>query len=539
MTANNNLELTGNLGRNPFAELIVEISQLKFPGSLRVSKESHKNIIYFDKGKIVFAVSNVRKHRLFEILLTQKLITQEKLTQIENFTNDFYLAQSLVKEKLITKENVDTCFSYQIGQIIKDCTYWTNGNWIFSSLARIKQNIRFEVEIESVLYEYAQTLKPESIMSRFKSFDEIFSLDRTKELTKKSFTPQEAYIISRLSHDKLSIDSLKKMCHMSNGVLLHSLYSLWLGGFISRERWNSAFSYQEISKINSTKYKLKTSAISVEEELEEAEQEKVLKLEEQARQEEIENKAKEREATKEVHKQSSGQFNLTLEEYLKRIEDAATHYEIFDIEPNAKLAEIKNKYFSMAKKFHPDLYHKTVEPTQHKAIQNAFTQLAQAYETLKDEEAREIYDFKLRKVLDQYKQTNLSGAEATKADVLSQGQSIQAAENFNTGYDHLMDENYFEALPFFGRAVQLENENARYHAFYGKALSFDHSKRHQAEIELQTAIKLDSENTIYRIMLAELFIEIGLIARAKGELNRLLDIFPGNKEAISLLDSLD
>ena len=39
-------------------------------------------------------------------------------------------------------------------------------------------------------------------------------------------------------------------------------------------------------------------------------------------------------------------------------------------------------------------------------------------------------------------------------------------------------------------------------------------------------------------MLAEFFIRVKLLKRAEGELKRLLSQFPDNKEARSLLDSL-
>ncbi len=60
-----------------------------------------------------------------------------------------------------------------------------------------------------------------------------------------------------------------------------------------------------------------------------------------------------------------------------------------------------------------------------------------------------------------------------------------------------MEENYEDALPFLARAVQLATDNARYHAFYGKALSSDKTQRYKADAEMQTAIRLDAENDIF------------------------------------------
>ena len=107
MTPQNNLELNGNLHDHPLAELLVEISQAFLNGSLRVANEEHKAIIYFDAGEIVFAVSNARQHRLFNILLRQNKISSEQLKEIGNFTNDLELKNLLIEKHLLSEKELN------------------------------------------------------------------------------------------------------------------------------------------------------------------------------------------------------------------------------------------------------------------------------------------------------------------------------------------------------------------------------------------------------------------------------------------------
>ena len=88
MNLPNNLEIKGNLPNNPLAELLVEIAEIRLNGSLRVSSDAQKIVIYFDAGEAVFAVSNARQHRLFEILLQTEKITKDQLLTVPDFTND-------------------------------------------------------------------------------------------------------------------------------------------------------------------------------------------------------------------------------------------------------------------------------------------------------------------------------------------------------------------------------------------------------------------------------------------------------------------
>ena len=203
---------------------------------------------------------------------------------------------------------------------------------------------------------------------------------------------------------------------------------------------------------------------------------------------------------------------------------------------DADAAKIKTTYFTLAKQFHPDLFYKKTEAKLFQRIQHAFTEFAHAYETLKNESSREVYDYRMRKELAEMAILNEEGISPEDANLHKQ--TDQAAENFEQGFSLLMDEHNEAALPFLARAVHFAPDNARYRAYHGKVLSFDKSQRHKAEAELQTAIKFDGENVDFRIMLAEFFIQIGFLKRAEGELNRLLAIFPNNKEAQLLLDNL-
>jgi Tfp pilus assembly protein PilF len=79
---------------------------------------------------------------------------------------------------------------------------------------------------------------------------------------------------------------------------------------------------------------------------------------------------------------------------------------------------------------------------------------------------------------------------------------------------------------------------ARYRAYYGRALAIHESTRRLAEVELQAAQKLDPGNSEYRIMLAELYRDLGFTVRAKGEVERALAMDANNNKARELLKSL-
>jgi predicted Zn-dependent protease len=166
-------------------------------------------------------------------------------------------------------------------------------------------------------------------------------------------------------------------------------------------------------------------------------------------------------------------------------------------------------------------------------VQNAFAAMMQANESLKSQESRDVYDYRMRKELAEIENAKV---QSQPADHRRDGD--EAAANFDRGFTLMMDNDVAAAIPYLARAVHYAPKVAKYHSYYGKALSSDRASRHKAEGEMQAAIKIEPDNPTFRLMLAEFFIDVGLMKRAEGELNRLLAIFPSNREAQTLLASL-
>ncbi|CAN5338278.1 hypothetical protein BH10ACI2_BH10ACI2_20260 [soil metagenome] len=102
MTPQSELEIKGNFFLHPFAELLVEIAHARLNGSLRLFDKDKKCVVYFKNGRIVFAVSNARVSRLYEILLRRNKLSKEDLVQIPNFSNDMELAGFLMEKNFLT-----------------------------------------------------------------------------------------------------------------------------------------------------------------------------------------------------------------------------------------------------------------------------------------------------------------------------------------------------------------------------------------------------------------------------------------------------
>lgn len=504
MAVQTELEIHGNFLANPFAELLTEIMQARLDGSLRLGHGGRKCVVYFKYGRVVFAVSNARTSRLFDILLRKNRISENDLAQFGNFASDFELASILEKKEIITRKERDLLFCEQIEAIILDLLSWPEGVWTFSALTRIRDGLSFDPNVDRLLLNYGRSMSADAMLMRFRSLDESF---QTAELSESSLAllPNEGFVLSRANEGSLTAADIIRVAAMSEINALHTIYVLWLCGLLTRNDWHPAFSAERILAMKNATLAIKTEAQLQQFATPAVEKEKPAPVPEEAH-----------------------TATISVEEYLQRVENANSYYEILGVKVEADLSELKRAYFGLAKVFHPDHYHAEGGETLQR-VQNAFTQLAQAHETLKNPEAREGYDYRMREQIGGAEKANLEGSFAGHD---------QAEKHFEQGLSLLMDDEYEAALPFLARAVHFAPKTARYHAYYGKALSSDTKKRHKAEAEIQTALKLDPNDPTFRLLLSEFYIKFNLLKRAEGELTRLLALFPSHREAQTMLNGL-
>ncbi|MEO6050511.1 MAG: J domain-containing protein [Pyrinomonadaceae bacterium] len=336
MTPQTELEIKRSFFAHTFAELMAEIRQARLNGSLRISDKDRKCVVYFKGGSVgVFAFSNARASRLFDILLRQNKLSKDDLTQIPNFTNDLELAAFLRDKKFLAKTDSDKLFAEQIEGILVDIFAWETGEWTFSSLARIRDGLAFKVNTTALLVDYGRCLAVDKMLGRFRSLEERFSRPEMLE-TDVSLTPDEGFVHSRSNDRTLTAAGLVSVAAMSESAALQAIYTLWLGGMLTRNDWQPAFSFGTVAAMKNTRLELKTEARLHDAPEPVIDETSVVAAKAPPKEPEI---------------------VITLEEYLERVENAATHYDILGVDIKAEADELKREYFSMVRMFHPDRYH--------------------------------------------------------------------------------------------------------------------------------------------------------------------------------------
>lgn len=234
--------------------------------------------------------------------------------------------------------------------------------------------------------------------------------------------------------------------------------------------------------------------------------------------------------------------------FLDRLRVAESYYDVLGVETTVSSVSLKSAYYDLARRYHPDRFRKA-EPALLARLESAFARITQAYDTLRDEGLRDSYNLKLQARKKAQKLADSAPKPTTPLPTTSTPSTTtpdeapislaQRAENdFKEGYAALEQGQRKLATGLFASAARLVPNEPRYRAYYGQMLAADEQTRRAAETELQAAIKLDPQNAEYRLMLAQLFRDLGFAIRARGEAERAVAADPNNRKARDLLREL-
>jgi curved DNA-binding protein CbpA len=496
--------MNGQLSENPLPELIRELSSKNLSGRLRLEFEKVKGVVYFKSGSVIYAACNVRSLRLGEYLVKHKLLSEDELLHLGARTSDFDLARTLISEKRFSRNQADEIMARQVSDVLRLALLWTEGTWEFDNRSHLSEEVTFQLDVASLLLEAGRRLPPKFTASRFRNPTESFTLLPVPPAI--SLSPTEVFVLSRIDFE-ITLSDLIAVSGQPEFDAMRIIYSLSLAGFIKRSSWKPAF--REVEDKTQTE-KTTTSA-------------------------------------PEVEPQPTQQD--TVESFLVRMAASETHYAVLGVEAKATMSELKSAYYDIARKYHPDRFRNS-EGDLLARVESAFARITQAYDTLRDPGLRATYDSKLDAQV-RASQLAKSAPKATQkpqdADSETPQQkdeprttlAQQAEAQFKEGFAALELRQRNVAIGLLGSAARSMPDEPRFRAYYGRALALHESTRRLAEAELQAAVKLEPQNAEYRIMLAELYRDLGFIVRAKGEAERAVASDRNNQKARDLLRSLN
>jgi len=199
---------------------------------------------------------------------------------------------------------------------------------------------------------------------------------------------------------------------------------------------------------------------------------------------------------------------------LKRLPELNYH-QILDVPPSADETEIKKAYFKLARKFHPDLFARNLSPELKGNIDEVFAQITKAYRTLMSKEPRAAAP------------VQPSGAVAE----VERDRSKNAEIRFRQGKTLFNQGRFEEAISFMEEATRLKDDKGDFYLLLALAQSRVSAMSKKAEKNFFKSIELEPWNPEGHVGLGLLYKKEGLLARAKKQFERALEIDAEHKTA--------
>lgn len=499
--------MNGQLGDQPLAELIREISAKSIGGRLQLQHDRVKAVIYFDKGALLYAAANLRQLRLREYLLKAG-INEAALDHYDDRQPDLELVKALTRDHLLPPATAAQIQTRQVLDVILLALSWAAGTWEFDQKSRLSEPPELKLGSRALLLEAGRRTPAKFVASRFRVPNELISPLSEPDVS-DNLLPAEVFLLSRLDRPT-PLNELIAVSGLSENETLSLVYSLALAGLLQREHWANAFRSRTPTAVAET---------------------------------EPEKPAPEPPPLDPPNETEE------VESFLERLNNAQTHYQVLDVSEEASPVHMKTKYYELARRYHPDRFRKA-EASLLPRIESAFARITQAYDTLRDDRLRANYDAKLKarqkaeQLADAAPKPATPAVTPTPASAHTSVKDAAAAiaaraeQQFKEGFAALELGERKSAIGLFAAAANAVPNEPRYRAFYGKLLAQQEHTRRAAETELQAAIKLDPTNGEYRVILAELYRDLGMMLRARGEAERALASDPENRQARDLLRAL-
>lgn len=445
--------LSGQLSEHALPVLLNQLYSKKTTGILTLQREETKKVIYFKGGYPIFARSNILNECLGQMLVKDKIITQEDCDRsIEQSRKSKRLqGTALIEMGLLTPEELHEALTRQVTEKLLSVFAWQSGHYQFSAAKNFKKSVT-EIELSPaalILQGVSRYWSAERINRYLAPYSSEF-LDQAKN---PLFRFQEMGLNRRgeeIFEECLGDLTLEQVLHrypLSRTEVQQVLAALLLSGMVTA-----------------------SSAAAT---LDARGQEK---------------RRREQPQDEQLRKKILDDYNRILQ---------ADYYQALGLTRQCSADEVRRAYYRMAKECHPDRFLGFgLSQEMEEKVNEIFQYLTHAYTVLSDKDASASY-------LDEL----VNGPKKT----INVSQVIEAETAYQRGRTLIKVRRYKDAAEYLKKAVELSAKEPEYLTQYAWALYKSDPTQYDMQ---QQALKLLVSSREINPRLEETYLYLGHVYRA-------------------------
>jgi len=144
----------GNLSQTPVIKLLLSIYEQSMTGILYLKQDDILKVLYFNEGKLVWAISNSNQDSLLNILIEANFSNELELNEFNKDSNKDTFGKILVEKGIITLEELIDATKIQLKQIIISVLRWEAGGYQFTKDLPPQKFLSLELNIIEFVSEF-------------------------------------------------------------------------------------------------------------------------------------------------------------------------------------------------------------------------------------------------------------------------------------------------------------------------------------------------------------------------------------------------
>lgn len=536
--------MNGALGEGVLPGFLRGLYVERRTGLLHFNRDAERHSVRFLKGSIVHARTNVKEDRLGETLVRKGLLSAGDLKRATGFVlrDKKRLGEVLQQLGILDQDKLEDALALQVREILLKVFSWQEGSYAFEEQppeAPVEDDLTLKLSTGEMILEAVRLVRdPDVVRYALGDIDRVLgqSTDPLLRFQKITLTPTDGYVVSR-ADGTLSAREILGLVPVPPEDTMRSLLGLLCTGTLeylpvppkkqarteSRKAPSPAAATADSPAAISQRPRPTTSASGP--------------------------PAETRPSVADEQKAPLSRRVEILTAY-DRIK-TKNHFEVLGIEPGANDAQVKEAYFRLAKRFHPDTHHDPALADLRDQLEAVFIRLGAAYDVLRNPRTRAGHEAELAAraprvtVLPAQAPTpRVAPAPepppppATPSDPAQDARAVQEA--LRKAQYHFEKDKCWDAIQLLEPVLPLAEgkplQSVR--VLLSKAYLKNPKWVKQAEQTLQTVIRDDPKNVEATFLLGTIYKLSGLRSRASHAFRRVLELEAEHEQANAELAEL-
>jgi curved DNA-binding protein CbpA len=510
-------------------------------GILHFTRGQDMRSVRFRQGHILSAESSVPQEHLGEVLVRNELLTAADLERAgaRKRATGKRLGETLQEMGLIEREHLEDALALHVREVLLNVFSWNSGEYSLeeSPPGEFHGEPTLKLSTGEMILETVRLLQnPEVVRAALGNPDRVLDLstDPLLRFQKVTLSPTDGYVLSRVD-GVMKARQIVEMIPLPQEEVEKSLYGLLCTGIIefvptapratAEARKAAAAAPAGATAPQPPRPAPQPTA---------PQRAEAKRKDEEARQKEIEARRKE---------------ILEAFDGLK----AKNHFEVLGIPRASTEAQVKEAYFHLAKRFHPDTHHDPAMDDLGPKLEAVFIRLGQAYEVLRNPRTRGSYEADLAARAPRAPRVasgpgtpptgSPAGSSSSPSPAPEPDRTMEMRRAFAAmvaAEKHMEQGKFWDAIQLLEHSVQwLEGRNlTRARVALGRSYAKNPNWAKQAEAILKAAIASEPKSAEAHVVLGELYAGQRLRSRAASAFRRALELQPDREDAAAGLLAL-